>query len=96
MLEITRVQEKAFVYFDSSCDGMLEKNEITAALSSTSRNDHARPAKGAKHAGVGEMLFKVLDLDDSGTITFKGVQGPVLSHECFTAFQYIPVRSFPS
>ena len=30
-------QEKSFVYFDSSCDGTLERKEILAALQSSSR-----------------------------------------------------------
>ena len=52
---------------------MLEKNEIMTALSSgTSRSDHAKPSKGHKRETAGEMLFKVLDLDDSGTISFRG------------------------
>ena len=38
-------------------------------------SDHAKPAKGAKHTGAGEMLFQVLDLDNSGEITFKGEPG---------------------
>ena len=40
-----------------------------------SSSDHAKPAKGAKHTGAGEMLFQVLDLDNSGEITFKGEPG---------------------
>ena len=41
----------------------------------SSSSDHAKPAKGAKHTGAGEMLFQVLDLDNSGEITFKGEPG---------------------
>ena len=80
------LQEKSFVYFDSSCDGTLEKNEIMTALNSkTSRSDHAKPSKNAKGTGAGDALFKVLDLDGSGEISFKefllGMRKIVLDEE---------------
>ncbi|GAX80514.1 hypothetical protein CEUSTIGMA_g7952.t1 [Chlamydomonas eustigma] len=81
------IVEKSFVYFDSSCDGNLERSEMIEALQTTSaRKDHAKPLKGAKrHKGVAELLFDVLDLDNSGEISFKefllGMRKIVLDEE---------------
>ena len=74
------------MYFDSSCDGTLEKNEIMAALNNkTSKSDHAKPSKNAKGKGAGDALFQVLDLDGSGEISFKefllGMRKIVLDEE---------------
>jgi calcium-binding protein CML len=81
------IVEKSFVYFDSSCDGNLERSEMIEALQTTSaRKDHVKPLKGAKrHRWVAELLFDVLDLDNSGKISFKefllGMRKIVLDEE---------------
>lgn len=74
-------QERAFLYFDSSLDGKLEREELVAALcsgtkrvGSSKEKSHSRQSsKGPKrYKGAADMLFDVLDLDKSGNITFKG------------------------
>ena len=72
---------------------MLEKNEIMTALSSgASRSDHAKPSKGHKRETAGEMLFKVLDLDDSGTISFRGESSGESINACIIVV-CIPIHS---
>lgn len=74
-------QERAFLYFDSSLDGTLEREELVAALcsgtkrigSSKEKSNSRQSSKGPKrYKGAADMLFDVLDLDKSGSITFKG------------------------
>jgi Ca2+-binding EF-hand superfamily protein len=75
------LQEQAFTYFDASADGTLERTELVQALSvgskkfnpdlSTSQKKQGKK-KSSKPKGPGDMLFDILDLDNSGEITFQG------------------------
>lgn len=75
--------EKAFCYFDSSRDGYLERDEVTAALTAGSQVVAKKKGVSKSTKSVGTILFDMLDFDKSGKISFKefliGVQKLVMS-----------------
>lgn len=57
--------EKAFIFFDCTADGFLERKEVFSALK------EGRSSKGRSNNSAARTLFDSLDWDKSGNVSFK-------------------------
>ncbi|KAK9811359.1 hypothetical protein WJX72_002467 [[Myrmecia] bisecta] len=68
------IAEEAFLYFDASRDGYMQKDEVMAALAETETHiaAQARPGSlGPRNTSILAKRFEEMDWDNNGQISFK-------------------------